>query len=100
MKPYSVQMQIHKDKNLIQVHNVALFRCDKCEIFFKSKKGYGGHIQNRHSPKIVGSDGKPKSKKEMEGLNKVYKLVEALEIEVSSLLEMTNEFFQDLRKDT
>ena len=50
---------------------MSLFRCEKCEIFFKSKKGYGGHIQNRHSPKLVDSNGKPKSKKEMEGLNKV-----------------------------
>ena len=54
-----------------QVHNVCLFRCDKCEIFFKSKKGYEGHVANRHAPRVVGVDGKIKSKKEMEGLNKV-----------------------------
>ncbi len=61
------------DKNLFlpQVHNVSLFRCDKCEIFFKSKKGFEGHNQNRHAPKILGADGKPKTRKEMEGLNKV-----------------------------
>ena len=31
-------------------------------------------MQNRHSPKVVGSDGKPKSRKEMEGLNKVMRI--------------------------
>ena len=35
----------------IQVHNVCLFRCEKCEIFFKSKKGYEGHVANRHTPR-------------------------------------------------
>jgi uncharacterized C2H2 Zn-finger protein len=48
-----------------------LFRCEKCEIFFKSKKGFEGHLQNRHSPKVIGADGRPKSRKEVEGLNKV-----------------------------
>ena len=57
-----------------QVHNVSLYRCSKCEIFFKSKKGFEGHMQNRHHPKVVGSDGKPKSRKEMEGLNKVMRI--------------------------
>ena len=35
----------------LQVHNVCLFRCEKCEIFFKSKKGYEGHVANRHTPR-------------------------------------------------
>ena len=51
---------------------MALFRCEKCEIFFKSKKGYEGHLANKHAPKLVGADGKPKTKKEVEGLNKVW----------------------------
>ena len=55
----------------MQVHNISLYRCSACDIFFKSKKGYDGHNANRHSPKIVGTDGKPKSKKEVEGINKV-----------------------------
>ena len=55
----------------MQVHNVCLFKCEKCEVFFKSKKGYEGHVANRHTPRVMGADGKMKSKKEMEGLNKV-----------------------------
>ena len=55
----------------LQVHSASLFRCSHCEVFFKSKKGYEGHLQNKHGPKVVGSDGKPKSRKEMQGLNKV-----------------------------
>ncbi len=55
----------------MQVHNVCLFRCDKCEVFFKSKKGFEGHVANRHTPKLVGQDGKPRTRKELEGLNKV-----------------------------
>ena len=58
-------------KSSVQVHNVCLFKCEKCEVFFKSKKGYEGHLANRHTPRVVGADGKLKSKKEMEGLNKV-----------------------------
>ncbi len=56
-----------------KVHNVALFRCEKCEIFFKSKKGYEGHLANKHAPRVVVLDnnGKPKSKKDLQGLNKV-----------------------------
>ena len=54
-----------------QVHNVCLFKCDKCEVYFKSKKGYEGHVANRHTPRLLGADGKVRSKKEMEGLNKV-----------------------------
>ena len=64
-------MMFQTTKFIFQVHNVCLFRCDKCEIFFKSKKGYEGHVANRHTPKVLGVDGKVKSKKEMEGLNKV-----------------------------
>ena len=56
---------------LPKVHNASLFRCSHCEVFFKSKKGYEGHLQNKHGPKVIGSDGKPKSRKEMQGLNKV-----------------------------
>ena len=59
------------------MHNVSLFRCEKCEIFFKSKKGYEGHVQNRHSPKLLGADGKPRTRKEMEGLNKVLKEIQS-----------------------
>ena len=59
------------------MHNVALFRCEDCEIFFKSKKGYEGHLANKHAPKLIGSDGLAKSKKEVEGLNKV-KTIEML----------------------
>ena len=57
--------------NIRQVHNVCLFKCDKCEVYFKSKKGYEGHVANRHTPRLLGADGKVRSKKEMEGLNKV-----------------------------
>ena len=39
------------DVDIMQVHNVCLFRCEKCEIFFKSKKGYEGHVANRHTPR-------------------------------------------------
>ena len=53
------------------MHNVALFRCEDCEIFFKSKKGYEGHLANKHAPKLIGTDGLAKSKKEVDGLNKV-----------------------------
>ena len=55
----------------LKVHSASLFRCSHCEVFFKSKKGYEGHLQNKHGPKLIGSDGKPKSRKEMQGLNKV-----------------------------
>ena len=54
---------------------MSLYRCDKCEIFFKSKKGFEGHNANRHAPRVLGSDGKPKTRKEMEGLNKVWVLI-------------------------
>ena len=50
---------------------MCLFKCDKCEVYFKSKKGYEGHVANRHTPRLLGADGKVRSKKEMEGLNKV-----------------------------
>lgn len=66
-----VASRTHWYRHKYKVHNVALFRCDKCEIFFKSKKGYEGHLANKHGPKLVDSDGKLKSKKEVEGLNKV-----------------------------
>ena len=66
-----VASRTHWYRHKYKVHNVALFRCEKCEIFFKSKKGYEGHIANKHAPKIIGTDGKPKTKKDVEGLNKV-----------------------------
>ena len=66
-----VSSRTHWYRHKYKVHNVALFRCEKCEIFFKSKKGYEGHLANKHAPKLVGTDGKPKTKKEVEGLNKV-----------------------------
>ena len=68
-----VSSRTHWYRHKYKVHNVALFRCDKCEVFFKSKKGYEGHLANKHAPKMVGTDGKPKTKKEVEGLNKVFK---------------------------
>ena len=30
--------------NIRQVHNVCLFKCDKCEVYFKSKKGYESEL--------------------------------------------------------
>ena len=70
-----VASRTHWYRHKYKVHNVALFRCEKCEIFFKSKKGYEGHIANKHAPKIIGTDGKPKTKKDVEGLNKVSKVI-------------------------
>lgn len=67
----------HWYRHKYKVHNVCLFKCEKCEVFFKSKKGYEGHVANRHTPRLVGVDGKLKSKKEMEGLNKVLKEIQA-----------------------
>lgn len=72
-----VSSRTHWYRHKYKVHNVALFRCDKCEIFFKSKKGYEGHLANKHAPKMVGTDGKPKTKKEVEGLNKVLKEIQS-----------------------
>ena len=69
-----VSTRTHWYRHKYKVHNVALFRCEKCEIFFKSKKGYEGHLANKHAPKVLGEDGKPKTKKEVEGLNKVKSL--------------------------
>ena len=69
-----VSTRTHWYRHKYKVHNVALFRCEKCEIFFKSKKGYEGHLANKHAPKVLGEDGKPKTKKEVEGLNKVMSL--------------------------
>ena len=66
-----VASRTHWYRHKYKVHNVALFRCEKCEIFFKSKKGYEGHLANKHAPKLLGTDGKPKTKKDVEGLNKV-----------------------------
>jgi len=66
-----VPSRTHWYRHKYKVHNVSLYRCDKCEIFFKSKKGFEGHNLNRHAPKILGADGKPKTRKEVEGLNKV-----------------------------
>lgn len=67
----------HWYRHKYKVHNVSLFRCEKCEVYFKSKKGYEGHVTNRHTPKLVGSDGRPKSKKEVQGLNKVLKEIQS-----------------------
>jgi len=67
----------HWYRHKYKVHNVALFRCEKCEIFFKSKKGYEGHLANKHAPKVMGNDGNPKTKKEVEGLNKVLKEIQS-----------------------
>jgi len=45
------QSRTHWYRHKYKVHNVCLFRCEKCEIFFKSKKGYEGHVANRHTPR-------------------------------------------------
>ena len=82
-----VASRTHWYRHKYKVHNVALFRCEKCEIFFKSKKGYEGHIANKHAPKIIGTDGKPKTKKDVEGLNKVSKIIKT---EFCNLLTSTN----------
>ena len=70
-----VASRTHWYRHKYKVHNVALFRCEKCEIFFKSKKGYEGHLANKHSPKLIKEEpvdpAKQKTKKEVEGLNKV-----------------------------
>jgi uncharacterized C2H2 Zn-finger protein len=66
-----VASRTHWYRHKYKVHNTSLFRCDKCEIFFKSKKGYEGHINNKHAAKLIGHDGKTKTRKEMEGLHKV-----------------------------
>lgn len=63
------------DTCLLQVHNVSLFRCEKCQIYFKSKKGYDGHVQNRHAPRAPGA--KASTKKEMDVLNKVLKEIQS-----------------------
>jgi len=67
----------HWYRHKYRVHNVCLFRCEKCEIFFKSKKGYEGHLANRHTPRVLGLDGRLKSKKEIEGINKAMKEIQA-----------------------
>ena len=56
---------------------MCLFKCEKCEVYFKSKKGYEGHVANRHAPRMLGADGKLRSKKELDGLNKVLKEIQA-----------------------
>ena len=50
---------------------MSLYRCATCDIFFKSKKGYDGHNINQHSPKVVDANGKAKSMKDTDGMNKV-----------------------------
>lgn len=67
----------HWYRHKYKVHNVCLFKCEKCEVYFKSKKGYEGHVANRHAPRMLGADGKLRSKKELEGLNKVLKEIQA-----------------------
>ena len=67
----SINISLFTNIHVSKVHSASLFRCSHCEVFFKSKKGYEGHLQNKHGPRVVGSDGKPRSRKEMQGLNKV-----------------------------
>lgn len=89
-----VASRTHWYRHKYKVHNVSLFRCDQCEIFFKSKKGYEGHLSNRHAPKVIGSDGKPKSRKEIEGLNKVLK-----EIQSKKELEMVQRIMAQVKAE-
>lgn len=67
----------HWYRHKYKVHNVCLFKCEKCEVYFKSKKGFEGHVANRHAPRLLGADGKLRSKKELDGLNKVLKEIQA-----------------------
>jgi len=89
-----VASRTHWYRHKYKVHNVALFRCEKCEIFFKSKKGYEGHLANKHAPKILGTDGKPKTKKDVEGLNKVLK-----EIQTKKELEMVQRIIAEVKAE-
>ncbi|KAF4521500.1 hypothetical protein B566_EDAN001800 [Ephemera danica] len=38
----------HWYRHKYRVHAVNLYKCTKCNMFFKTKKGYIGHISNRH----------------------------------------------------
>jgi hypothetical protein len=38
----------HWYRHKYRVHAVNLYKCTKCNMFFKTKKGYIGHIANRH----------------------------------------------------
>ncbi|KAG8221918.1 hypothetical protein J437_LFUL002477 [Ladona fulva] len=38
----------HWYRHKYKVHAVNLFRCDRCNVFFKTKKGFAGHLENRH----------------------------------------------------
>jgi len=58
------------------------------------KKGYEGHIANKHAPKIIGTDGKPKTKKDVEGLNKVLK-----EIQSKKELEMVQRIIAQVKAE-
>ncbi|XP_047515103.1 uncharacterized protein LOC125056174 isoform X1 [Pieris napi] len=51
-----LQSRTHWYRHKYKVHNIInplnpspLFQCDKCRVFFKSRKGYIGHIASRHS---------------------------------------------------
>lgn len=39
----------HWYRHKYRVHAVNLFKCEKCNVFFKTRKGYTGHIDNRHA---------------------------------------------------
>ncbi|XP_071455420.1 protein abrupt isoform X1 [Hetaerina americana] len=44
----------HWYRHKYKVHAVNLFRCDRCNVFFKTKKGFAGHLENRHGGNSVG----------------------------------------------
>ncbi|XP_046393245.1 zinc finger and BTB domain-containing protein 44-like isoform X1 [Ischnura elegans] len=44
----------HWYRHKYKVHAVNLFRCNRCNVFFKTKKGFAGHLENRHGGNSVG----------------------------------------------
>jgi len=44
----SVPSRTHWYRHKYRLHAVNLFRCGKCFVYFKTKKGYLGHINNSH----------------------------------------------------
>ncbi|XP_066902724.1 uncharacterized protein [Halyomorpha halys] len=47
--PSRTQWYRHKYKFHIESPPAALFKCYRCNVFFKSRKGYLGHLSTRHS---------------------------------------------------
>ena len=44
----SVPSRTHWYRHKYRLHAINLFRCGKCFVYFKTKKGYLGHINNSH----------------------------------------------------